>query len=135
MDHPKEEITKILGLLKNWRRDLHMIPEPGSEVTKTRSYIHSVLKKMNCRIIPAAQNGICAFFDFDRPDTAAKPRMRSIARPGKASHPSTPGPCMPADTTDTWPLRWHWPRWSPPAGIRCAGLFSSLQKKPPAVQK
>lgn len=71
MDHPKEEITKILGLLKNCRRDLHMIPEPGSEVTKTRSYIHSVLKKMNCRIIPAAQNGICAFFDFDRPDTAA----------------------------------------------------------------
>jgi len=71
MYYPKNKTEKVSELMTGWRRDLHMIPEVGFDVKKTCGYLRSVLNGMDCSMIPAAKNGLCAFFDFGRTSTVA----------------------------------------------------------------
>jgi len=58
--------AKAATMLKQYRRDLHRIPETGWEVYKTYSYIMEILSKLRCEITSVNETGICAFFDMDR---------------------------------------------------------------------
>ncbi len=47
--------------VKEYRRELHRIPELGFELYKTRSFILDILRQYHCEITEVA-GGICAFF-------------------------------------------------------------------------
>lgn len=57
--------------LKIHRRELHMIPELDRDLPKTRQYILSVLKWLDCDITFLCGSGICAFFDKGMDETYA----------------------------------------------------------------
>lgn len=48
---------------KKHRRNLHMIPEIGRELPKTKEYIVSVLQQLNCSMTFLCDTGVCAYFD------------------------------------------------------------------------
>lgn len=55
--------------LKNHRRNLHMIPEIGRDLPKTKAYLLSVLEKLDCEVTFLCDVGICAFFDKGKKET------------------------------------------------------------------
>ena len=57
--------------LKIHRRELHMIPELDRDLPKTRQYILSVLKWLDCDITFLCDSGVCAFFDKGKDETYA----------------------------------------------------------------
>ena len=52
-------------------RTLHRIPELDRALPKTTAYIQNRLSELDCRIFSPAEGAICAFFDFQQPDTLA----------------------------------------------------------------
>ena len=61
----------ILKKLTRFRRDLHRIPEVSRDLPKTKKYILSVLKTLDCEIIEVMESGVCAYFDRGKPATTA----------------------------------------------------------------
>lgn len=57
--------------LKKHRRSLHMIPELGRDLPKTKQYLVSVLEQLNCKMTFLCDSGICAFFDKGMTETTA----------------------------------------------------------------
>lgn len=57
--------------LKKHRRSLHMIPELGRDLPKTKQYLISVLEQLNCKMTFLCDSGICAFFDKGMTETTA----------------------------------------------------------------
>lgn len=55
--------------LKKHRRSLHMIPELGRDLPKTKQYLVSVLEQLNCKMTFLCDSGICAFFDKGMTET------------------------------------------------------------------
>lgn len=53
---------KMFHLLKNYRHDLHRIPELGFQEYKTKKYILDVLKQYQCEITEPCSTAVCAFF-------------------------------------------------------------------------
>lgn len=51
------------------RRNLHMIPELDRNLPKTKAYLLSVLKELDCTLTFLCDSGICAFFDKGGRDT------------------------------------------------------------------
>lgn len=62
--HVLEQITKF-------RRDLHKIPETSRNLPKTKAYILSILKSLDCEITEVMESGICAYFDRSQSVTTA----------------------------------------------------------------
>jgi len=58
--------------LKNYRQDLHRIPELGYEVYKTKAYITGILKQYDCEITEVCGTGICAYFHAKDPKKEIK---------------------------------------------------------------
>lgn len=56
-------------ILKNHRRNLHMIPELDRDLPKTREYILDVLGPLNCQLTFLCDSGVCAFFDKGKSET------------------------------------------------------------------
>ena len=56
-------------LLTKYRRKLHRIPELDLELPKTKAYILSVLKELDCEIIPVLKSGVIAYFDRGQNNT------------------------------------------------------------------
>ena len=65
------EKEKILELTKQYRQDLHRIPELDFDLKKTHDYVYDILMKMDCEITIVAETGICAFFNFGKRDAVA----------------------------------------------------------------
>lgn len=61
----------MIEILKQYRRDLHKIPELGFELPQTLAYVENELKKLGCKLLHPAQSAVCAFFDAGRADTLA----------------------------------------------------------------
>lgn len=61
----------MLDRLITDRRYLHTIPETRFELPKTKAYILSRLAGLKCEISFAAESGVAAFFDADKPETVA----------------------------------------------------------------
>lgn len=61
----------LLKKLTRFRRDLHKIPEVSRDLPKTKKYILSVLKNLDCEIIEVMESGVCAYFDRGQPATTA----------------------------------------------------------------
>lgn len=55
--------------LTKHRRNLHRIPELNRDLPKTKSYLLSVLEKLDCTLTFVCECGICVFFDRGKPDT------------------------------------------------------------------
>ncbi len=53
------------------RRALHRIPELEKDLPETFSYLENALSGLNCRVFRLENHGLCAFFDFGRPDALA----------------------------------------------------------------
>lgn len=51
------------------RRNLHMIPEIGRELPKTKEYLVSVLQELACTMTFLCDTGVCAFFDKGQQET------------------------------------------------------------------
>ena len=51
---------------RDFRKDLHRIPEIGYRENETKKYILSVLDGLGCEIFHIKETGIAAFFDFGR---------------------------------------------------------------------
>lgn len=62
-NHPYAEI------LKNHRRNLHMIPELDRHLPKTKAYLLNTLKDLNCKLTYLCDSGVCAFFDKGKTET------------------------------------------------------------------
>lgn len=56
-------------LSTKYRRELHRIPELDLELPKTKAYILSVLKELDCEIIPVLKSGVIAYFDRGQNNT------------------------------------------------------------------
>ncbi len=50
---------------------LHQIPELGSRLPQTVQYIKQALSPLDCHVFSPTEGSVCAFFDFNRPDTLA----------------------------------------------------------------
>ncbi len=61
----------LLKKLTRFRRDLHRIPEVSRDLPKTKKYLLSVLKTLDCEITEVMESGICAYFDRGQPVTTA----------------------------------------------------------------
>lgn len=61
----------MLDLLRQYRRDLHQIPELDFDLPKTTRYIRDALSKYDCRILTPSPSAICAWFDFGKKETIA----------------------------------------------------------------
>lgn len=61
----------MLDLLRQYRRDLHRIPELDFDLPKTCRYIKEVLTKYNCRLIEPSPSAVCAWFDLGKKETVA----------------------------------------------------------------
>lgn len=53
------------------RRALHRIPELDRELDRTMAYLHSILRKLRCRVFAPIPNALCAYFDNDCDGTIA----------------------------------------------------------------
>lgn len=60
-----------LELLKTHRQALHKIPELGRELPKTKAYLLSVLKTLDCEITEVLESGLCVYFDRGQKKTTA----------------------------------------------------------------
>lgn len=56
-------------LLKQYRQDLHRIPELGYEEYETKAYILNILSQYPCEITELCGTGICAFFHSNKNDS------------------------------------------------------------------
>lgn len=74
-EHPYTE------LMKTHRRNLHMIPELDRNLPKTKEYILSVLKGLDCQLTYLCDSGVCAYFDKGK-DTTCCFRAEMDALPG-----------------------------------------------------
>lgn len=63
--------TKDLNQLREWRKNLHQIPELGLELPETRDYLHSQLEQLECEISHPIEYGLAAFFDGGKEKTIA----------------------------------------------------------------
>ncbi len=57
------EAAELLAELKQYRRDLHRIPELDFDLPRTIAYIESVLQPLSCEIIHPCKGCVCAYFD------------------------------------------------------------------------
>ncbi len=64
-------------LLKQYRRDLHRIPEAGYQEFKTHAYILEILRNYPCEITEFSPTGICAFFQAKNPKQSGAVAFRS----------------------------------------------------------
>lgn len=53
------------------RRALHQIPELDDRLPQTVAYLTRSLAPLRCRVFSPIPGAVCAFFDFQRPDTIA----------------------------------------------------------------
>lgn len=60
-----------LNLLRQWRKDLHQIPELGLELPETQNYLASQLESLDCEITRPIEYGLAAFFDGGKEKTIA----------------------------------------------------------------
>ncbi len=65
------------GLLTQYRRDLHQIPEFGHLEFKTQAYILNELRNYPCEITELSPTGVCAFFPAKNPQYAGTVAFRS----------------------------------------------------------
>lgn len=61
----------MLERLKQYRTDLHQIPELGFEEYKTKAYIKTIARKLNCTIHEVADTGLVLYFDNGKSKTIA----------------------------------------------------------------
>lgn len=61
----------MLDLLRQYRRDLHRIPELDFDLPETTHYIKEVLAKYSCRLLQPSPSAVCAWFDLGRMETVA----------------------------------------------------------------
>lgn len=90
-------------LLKQYRRDLHRIPEVGYQEFKTHTYILEILRNYPCEITEHSPTGICAFFQAMNPkypgtvafrsDMDALPIEEMNDSPYRSGHPGTMHAC------------------------------------------
>lgn len=59
------------NLLKEYRRELHKIPELGDDLPKTKAYIISQIEPMNCEFFNLLNSGIGIYFNFSKEKTVA----------------------------------------------------------------
>lgn len=67
------------SLLKQYRQDLHRIPELGFEVYKTKAYILEQLNQYDCEIVEVCGTGVCAFFQSREENGTGRKREGTIA--------------------------------------------------------
>ncbi|MFA7660984.1 MAG: M20 family metallopeptidase [Anaerovoracaceae bacterium] len=67
----------MIELLKQYRRDLHRIPEVGYQEFKTHAYILEILCDYPCEITEFSPTGICAFFQAKNPNQPGAVAFRS----------------------------------------------------------
>lgn len=79
---------------------LHTIPEPDNKLPKTTAYIRSRLKAFGCRVFSPTEGSVCAFFDFQKPDTLAfrcdtdgLPLQEQTGLPWQSRHPGMMHAC------------------------------------------
>ncbi len=65
------DINTYAEKLKVHRRNLHMIPELGRDLPKTKAYLLSVLENLDCKLTFLCDTGICAFFERGQKETWA----------------------------------------------------------------
>ncbi len=58
-----DETVGLLAELKQYRRDLHRIPELDFDLPRTIAYIESVLQPLSCEIVHPCKGCVCAYFD------------------------------------------------------------------------
>ncbi len=58
-------------MLKEYRRQLHRIPEPDRALPKTTAYLRSVLSRLPCELFSPCEGALCAYFDLKKKKTAA----------------------------------------------------------------
>lgn len=82
------------------RRELHQIPETSYEEFKTKEYILSVLKDLNCEVIEVLSTGVCAWFNKGkektvafRADMDALPIQEETGLPFASKHPGKMHAC------------------------------------------
>ena len=61
----------MLEKIRQYRQDLHQIPELELDLPKTQDYILSILKKMPCELYSLIPSSVLAFFDNHKPNTIA----------------------------------------------------------------
>ena len=61
----------MLERVRQYRRDLHRIPELGRELPETMAYVSSVLKSQGCEVFSPAEGALCAWFDAGKGRAAA----------------------------------------------------------------
>lgn len=59
----------ILERLTMHRRNLHQIPELGDELYKTKEYLLSILKELDCEITEVLNSGLLVYFDKGKETT------------------------------------------------------------------
>lgn len=58
-------------MLKEYRRQLHRIPEPDRDLPKTTAYLRSVLTELPCELFSPCEGALCAYFDLNKTKTVA----------------------------------------------------------------
>ena len=61
----------MLDRIRQYRRDLHQIPELGRELPETLRYVEHVLRPLGCRVFSPSEGALCAWFDAGRARTTA----------------------------------------------------------------
>ena len=61
----------MLDLLRQYRRDLHQIPELGFDLPETTRYIKEVLASYSCRLLEPSPSAVCAWFDLGKSEAVA----------------------------------------------------------------
>ncbi len=59
------------GLVRQYRRALHQIPELDRELPETVRYVEQVLAPLGCQVFSPAQGAVCAWFDGGKAETVA----------------------------------------------------------------
>lgn len=58
-------------MLRQYRRELHKIPELDACLPKTTEYLKSVLSDLPCEIFSPTEGSLCAYFDLGKSETIA----------------------------------------------------------------
>lgn len=61
----------MLDLLRQYRRDLHRIPELDFDLSETTRYIRETLAKYSCSLLTPSTSAVCAWFDLGKKETLA----------------------------------------------------------------
>ncbi len=58
-------------MLREYRRQLHRIPEPDRTLPKTTAYLRGVLSGLPCELFSPCEAAVCAYFDLNKTKTVA----------------------------------------------------------------